>query len=99
MTIMAFLLVGYVIMTPVDHRSEVLIFLAGSSLGYFLEYWGTTRECWTYYTGQTPPLFAVLAHGMASIVFWRTWRVLSMVFGKVSPLTKGWINTWQENLE
>jgi len=41
-------------------------------LGYFLERWGTTRECWTYYTHATPPLFAVLAHGMAAVAFWRT---------------------------
>jgi hypothetical protein len=49
----------------------VLVFIAGTALGYFLELWGTTRECWTYYTGQTPPLFAVLAHGMAAVAFWR----------------------------
>jgi len=89
MTLMACLLVGFVILTPVDHRSEVLIFLAGSSLGYFLEYWGTTRECWTYYTRQTPPFFAVLAHGMASVVFWRTWRVLSLVVKRIIPSTQG----------
>jgi hypothetical protein len=83
MTIMACLLVGFLILTPVDHRSEVLIFVAGSALGYILEYWGTTRECWTYYTGQTPPLFAVLAHGMASVAFWRSWNVLAMVQTKV----------------
>jgi hypothetical protein len=40
-------------------------------LGYFLELWGTTRQCWTYYTFETPPLFAVLAHGMAAVAFWR----------------------------
>ena len=40
-------------------------------LGYFLELWGTTRACWTYYTLETPPLFAVLAHGLAAVAFWR----------------------------
>jgi len=40
-------------------------------LGYFLELWGTTRYCWTYYTFQTPPFFAILAHGMAAVAFWR----------------------------
>ena len=48
----------------------MLTFAAGAGLGYFLEVWGTTRECWTYYTRETPPLFAVLAHGMAA-AFWR----------------------------
>jgi len=59
------------ILTPTDHRFALLTFIAGSGLGYYLELWGTTRECWTYYTRETPPLFAVLAHGMAAVAFWR----------------------------
>jgi hypothetical protein len=70
-TIFAVLLCTFLILTPTDHRLAFLIFIAGSGLGYFLELWGTTRECWTYYTYQTPPLFAVLAHGMAAVAFWR----------------------------
>jgi hypothetical protein len=70
-TILATLLCVVLILTPSDHRRAVLVFIAGTALGYFLELWGTTRECWTYYTGQTPPLFAVLAHGMAAVAFWR----------------------------
>ncbi len=66
----------YLILTPRDRRVEVLTFVAGSGLGYFLERWGTTLECWVYYTGQTPPLFAVLAHGMAAVAFWRAMQAL-----------------------
>ncbi|MDP3184535.1 MAG: hypothetical protein Q8M58_04625, partial [Anaerolineales bacterium] len=55
MTVMAVLLVTFLILTPTDHRFAVLTFLGGAGLGYFLEYWGTTRECWTYYTLQKPP--------------------------------------------
>jgi hypothetical protein len=76
LTIMAVILVGFLIMTPTDHRVAFLTFIAGSGLGYFLEYWGTTRECWTYYSLAKPPLFAVLAHGMAAVAFWRTALVL-----------------------
>ena len=68
----------------------VLTFAAGAGLGYFLERWGTTRECWTYYTLQTPPLFAVLAHGMAAVAFWRTALLLKAVanrrFNKAAKL-------------
>lgn len=71
-TILAILLCAILILTPTDYRQTFLIFIAGAGLGYFLELWGTTRECWTYYTNQTPPLFAVLAHGMAAVAFWRT---------------------------
>jgi hypothetical protein len=77
LTVGALLLCALLILTPTDHRGAVLTFAAGIGLGYFLELWGTTRQCWIYYTHETPPLFAVLAHGMAAVAFWRTgllWR-------------------------
>jgi len=80
LTWMALLLCLLLIFTPNNHRLSLLTFAAGAALGYFLERWGTTRECWTYYTGQTPPLFAVLAHGMAAVAFWRARLLLVMVF-------------------
>lgn len=69
--------------TPTDHRFALLTFIAGAGLGYFLELWGTTRECWTYYTYQTPPLFAVLAHGMAAVAFWRAGLLVKLILGKL----------------
>jgi hypothetical protein len=82
LTVMALILVGFLTLTPRDHRVAVLTFIAGSGLGYFLERWGTTRGCWNYYTLATPPLFAVLAHGMAAVAFWRTAEVLGIFAGK-----------------
>ncbi len=75
------------ILTPTNHRTALLTFIAGSALGYFLEYWGTTRECWTYYTFQKPPLFAVLAHGMAAVSFWRAGMILSVVWRTLRTVT------------
>jgi hypothetical protein len=77
-TILSLLLCGLLILTPTDHRTALLTFFAGAGLGYSLELWGTTRECWTYYTFQKPPLFAVLAHGMAAVAFWRAGLMLKM---------------------
>ncbi len=85
-TVLAFLLCVLLIATPTDHRRAVLVFLAGAGLGYFLELWGTTRQCWTYYTFQTPPLFAVLAHGMAAVSFWRAGLMVQMIFGKLKGM-------------
>ena len=76
------------IVTPTDYRFALLTFLAGAGLGYYLELWGTTRQCWTYYTYQTPPLFAVLAHGMAAVAFWRTGLVVKTVWGKFISVSK-----------
>ncbi|MCL4530754.1 MAG: hypothetical protein M1282_15260 [Chloroflexi bacterium] len=78
-TDLALLLCAILIFSPTDYRLALLIFIAGAGLGYFLELWGTTRACWMYYTGQTPPLFAVLAHGMAAVAFWRTGLALKMI--------------------
>jgi hypothetical protein len=74
------------IFTPNDQRLAVITFLAGSGLGYFLELWGTTRQCWTYYTLQTPPLFAVLAHGMAAVAFWRTTLIIDHLLARIRPI-------------
>jgi len=87
-TILALLFCGLLILTPTNDRLALLVFVAGSGLGYFLELWGTTRQCWTYYTNQTPPLFAVLAHGMAAVAFWRAGLMLKMLaarFGLFGP--------------
>ncbi len=78
----ALVICAIIILTTSDNRKAILVFLAGSALGYFLERWGTTRECWTYYTNQTPPIFAVFAHGMAAVAFWRSADLLRKLFAK-----------------
>jgi len=54
-----------------DARRDMMLFVAGTTMGVFLEYWGTSRYCWTYYTEQIPPPVAVFAHGFAAIAFTR----------------------------
>jgi len=83
LTLMSLLLCALLTLTPTDHRQAVLTFAAGSGLGYFLERWGTTRLCWTYYTQARPPLFAVLAHGMAAVAFWRVGLLLKQLWGRL----------------
>lgn len=84
----ALILCILLIITPTDHRFALLTFIAGSGLGYYLEVWGTTRECWIYYTRETPPLFAVLAHGMAAVAFWRVGLLVKMLISKVQSTVK-----------
>lgn len=62
-----------------DPRRDLTLFAAGSLLGIFLEYWGTSRQCWTYYTGQVPPPVACVAHGFAAIAFARGADALNRV--------------------
>lgn len=88
LTIMALILCAFLIFTPTDPKAIVLTFVAGSGLGYFLELWGTTRWCWTYYTLQTPPFFAVLAHGMAAVAFWRVLELYQLFLPKIAARFK-----------
>jgi hypothetical protein len=78
-TVLALIGVTFIMLTPTNYRLAVLIFIAGTGLGYFFERWGTTRHCWNYYTGQTPPPFSVVAHGLAAVAFWRAERYLRMI--------------------
>jgi hypothetical protein len=82
-TIAALFISITLILSPHNQRKTFIIFTAGSGLGYFLERWGTTRECWTYYTNQTPPVFAIFAHGMAAVAFWRTGLLIQNIWGRL----------------
>ncbi|MEQ1565691.1 MAG: hypothetical protein ABMA64_08640 [Myxococcota bacterium] len=68
-----------VLIVPGDTRHDVTLMCAGAGLGVFLEYWGTSRHCWNYYTGAIPPFAAVLAHGFASVAFQRVATVIDWV--------------------
>ena len=83
LTIVAITFCAFLILTTKGKQAAVLTFLAGAGLGYFLELWGTTRLCWTYYTFETPPLFAVLAHGMAAVGFLRVLDLYHVFWPKV----------------
>lgn len=91
-TLLAITGVALVIFIPGDRRYLLMTFIAGASLGIFLEYWGTTRECWTYYTLQKPPLFAILAHGLASAAFWRVTKLVETILLKVIQPVKTFLS-------
>jgi len=70
-TWLVFALMAAVTLIGVRKERDLVLFIAGAGLGIFLEYWGTSRHCWTYYTREIPPAEAVLAHGFASVAFAR----------------------------
>jgi len=88
MTLAALTLCLFLILTPPDPRRALLTFAAGAALGYFLERWGTTRECWVYWTHETPPFFAVLAHGMAAVAFSRSQHALRSLANRVIAMLR-----------
>ncbi len=88
-------LVAFFILTPTDERIAVLTFAAGAGLGYYLELWGTTREAWTYYTLEQPPLFAVLSHGIAAVAFWRCVLLVEKAGLYLKKIVRGHVRAYQ----
>lgn len=88
LTLMALVFCAFLIATPTKPGDILLTFIAGSGLGYFLELWGTTRLCWTYYTLEQPPFFAVLAHGMAAVAFWRVLQLYQVFSPQISAISR-----------
>jgi hypothetical protein len=68
---MAFAAMIILVMIPGNSRQDVCLMIGGSLLGVVIEYYGTSRHIWTYYTREIPPVVAVFAHGFASIGFQR----------------------------
>jgi len=97
LTIFALTLCAWIILTCKDKRSAVLIMILGSMLGYFLERWGTTRLCWAYHTGGTPPWITVAAHGMASVAIWQAYHTFLWILKRIDA---NWVKTIlpEENL-
>ena len=83
-TAIAYGLVAITCVSGRTPREDVLRFVAGSVLGYVLEYWGTTRFCWTYWDQKTPPLASVLSHGFATIAFARGVSIASGILRRLA---------------
>jgi hypothetical protein len=83
-TTLAYALVAVTCLTGRTPREDLVRFAAGSLLGWLLEYWGTTRLCWTYWDGRTPPLAAVLSHGFATVAFARGVAIASALYARLA---------------
>lgn len=79
------ILLSALIWRPKPER-DLCIFFGGAILGFFLEYWGNSRRCWTYYTGQIAPPIIVLGHGYASVAFSRSIQVLEELTSSINGL-------------
>lgn len=85
LTLSALAAVVITMITGRDRGEDLRLFAAGCLVGLPLEYWGTTRACWAYWLGETPPLASVLSHGFATVAFARGVSFLSVLFGRLTP--------------
>lgn len=68
-------------------RADLMRFAAGILVGIPLEYWGTSRGCWTYWSGEVPPPVAVLSHGFATLSFARGAALLDRLLTRARVVT------------
>jgi hypothetical protein len=81
-------MIGLMVVVTISGRTprrDVVLLVAGSLLGVFLETWGTSHYCWTYYTREVPPPVTACAHGFASVVFVRVVPLLRWALPFIAP--------------
>lgn len=67
-----------------DPVMDGLVVLAASVYGWLAEYAGTVSGLWTYYTGETPPLWIVPAWPLGALLIGRLSRRTEEVLGKLT---------------
>jgi hypothetical protein len=61
-----------------DYRTDLPIFVAAVALGYWGEWWGTTRGLWVYWNGQTPPSYLPPLWGIGLLTVYRLHLLLKL---------------------
>ena len=72
-------------------RNDLPLFLAGWLLGYWGEWWGTTRGVWTYWNGATPPEYLPPLWGLGLLTVYRLAGILQPLFARPLPRWSRWL--------
>jgi len=72
-----------------NYRTDLPIFTAAVALGYWGEWWGTTRGLWTYWNGQTPPSYLPPLWGIGLLTVYRLHLLLSGRSKPETPASEG----------
>jgi hypothetical protein len=73
-----------------DYRTDLPIFVAAMALGYWGEWWGTTRGLWTYWNEQTPPAYLPPLWGIGLLTVYRS-HLLLIGLSKTETLFSRWL--------
>jgi hypothetical protein len=85
-----------------DYRADAPLFIAAYALGYWGEWWGTTRGVWTYWNHATPPdyLPPLWAIGLLTVTHLRllaqsaVQHVLNHKDTKAQGLVRAFVPSW-----
>ena len=74
-----------------DYRTDLPLFAAGLALGYWGEWWGTTRGVWTYWNGAAPPDYLPPLWGIGLLTVYRLSGFFWPVLERPLPRWLGWL--------
>lgn len=77
-----------------DFRMDIPLFVSAFVLGYWLEWWGTTRGVWTYSSKETPPIGVVFFWGICLVAVYH----FHLVFRGKRQKREGKNLTWPKML-
>lgn len=83
-------LVLFLLLYRSDYRSDLLLFAGGWLLGYWGEWWGTTRGVWTYWNHATPPDYLPPLWGLGVITVYRLGLLLAKLLPERLPTWSRW---------
>ena len=69
-------LVVFLVVYRSNYKIDLPLFGAGLLLGYWGEWWGTTRGVWTYWNGATPPDYLPPLWGIGRLTVYRLSLIL-----------------------
>jgi hypothetical protein len=73
-----------------DYRTDIPLFISGLALGYWGEWWGTTREVWTYWNDATPPDYLPPLWGIGLLTVNRLSSFVEPLFDRDLPKWSRW---------
>ena len=79
------LIVLFLLVYRSDYRYDLPLFAAGLALGYWGEWWGTTRGVWAYWNGATPPDYLPPLWGLGLLTVYRLSRLLMPILDRLFP--------------
>ena len=83
-------LVLFLLLYRSDFRSDLPLFAAGWALGYWGEWWGTTRGVWWYWNGARPPDYLPPLWGLGVLTVYRLGLLLATRLPEELPAWVRW---------
>lgn len=73
-------------------KRDIFIFISGALIGFMVEWYGITREIWSYPHGQQlPPLLMILAWGIVSLAVVHLALILNIIEQKEEHTVRKWL--------